>query len=243
MGAVYGTFSLVSLLSKRRKDKLISAVTRAFRIEENGLWCTRRISEARGFRMRARDTRRVRCRDFTGAGARNFLKYSIQKIRYFRRHLAYSTYFFAVILIPGFFLAETYNFQVNDDAATLRLNPYSWNNNASILTLESPAGVGFSYATDGNLATGDDQTASENWEALVAFFQEFPQYVTNDFYVTGESYGGIYVCVYIFMLIYNLIRCPPWCRPSWTVRANLKLTSREPLLEMDASRIMKEPTR
>lgn len=84
-------------------------------------------------------------------------------------------------------------FQVNTDGATLRTNPYSWNKNASILTFEAPAGVGYSYATDNNIATGDDQTASENWEALVAFFNEFPQYKGNDFYVTGESYGGIYV--------------------------------------------------
>uniref|UniRef100_A0A8R1HJH7 Carboxypeptidase n=1 Tax=Caenorhabditis japonica TaxID=281687 RepID=A0A8R1HJH7_CAEJA len=84
-------------------------------------------------------------------------------------------------------------YRVNTDGATLSVNPYSWNKNASILTLEAPAGVGYSYATDNDIATGDDNTANENWQALVAFFTEFPQYKQNDFYVTGESYGGIYV--------------------------------------------------
>ncbi|EYC11843.1 hypothetical protein Y032_0049g1805 [Ancylostoma ceylanicum] len=90
-------------------------------------------------------------------------------------------------------LTEWGPFMVNPDGATLTANPYSWNKKASILTLEAPAGVGYSFATDGNIKTGDDQTASENWEALVAFFNQFPQYKTNDFYITGESYGGIYV--------------------------------------------------
>ncbi|CAD6197732.1 unnamed protein product [Caenorhabditis auriculariae] len=90
-------------------------------------------------------------------------------------------------------LTEWGPFNVNSDGASLSINPYSWNKNASILTLESPAGVGYSYSIDGDVSTGDDQSASENWEALVAFFNEFPQYKSNDFYVTGESYGGIYV--------------------------------------------------
>lgn len=90
-------------------------------------------------------------------------------------------------------LTEWGPWNVNKDGATLSNNPYSWNKNASILTLEAPAGVGYSYATDNNISTGDDQTASENWEALTLFFQEFTQYKGNDFYVTGESYGGIYV--------------------------------------------------
>ncbi|RCN31543.1 serine carboxypeptidase [Ancylostoma caninum] len=87
-------------------------------------------------------------------------------------------------------LTEWGPFMVNPDGATLTANPYSWNKKASILTLEAPAGVGYSFATDGNIKTGDDQTASENWEALVAFFNQFPQYRNNDFYITGESYGG-----------------------------------------------------
>jgi len=91
-------------------------------------------------------------------------------------------------------LTEWGPFMVNDDGATLRLNPYSWNRNASVMALESPAGVGYSYATNGDLSTGDNQTAEENWAALRAFFStEFPQYRNNDFYVTGESYAGVYV--------------------------------------------------
>lgn len=36
-----------------------------------------------------------------------------------------------------------------------------------VLFLESPAGVGFSYATDGNITTDDDQVAKDNYNALV----------------------------------------------------------------------------
>ncbi|KAK6738123.1 hypothetical protein RB195_020309 [Necator americanus] len=90
-------------------------------------------------------------------------------------------------------LTEWGPFMVNPDGATLRENPYSWNKKASVLTIEAPAGVGYSYSTDGNTKTNDDQTASENWEVLVAFFEEYSHLKENDFYVTGESYAGIYV--------------------------------------------------
>uniref|UniRef100_A0A0X3PNX8 Carboxypeptidase n=1 Tax=Schistocephalus solidus TaxID=70667 RepID=A0A0X3PNX8_SCHSO len=72
-------------------------------------------------------------------------------------------------------------------------SPYSWNSIANILYLESPAGVGFSYAVNGNVSTDDDIVAKNNFAALENFFKRFPSYKGRDFYITGESYGGIYV--------------------------------------------------
>ncbi|KAL1469254.1 hypothetical protein MTO96_004963 [Rhipicephalus appendiculatus] len=64
---------------------------------------------------------------------------------------------------------------------------------ANIVFLEAPAGVGFSYDADGDYSTNDDQTADDNYLALQDFFAKFPSLRSNDFYIAGESYGGIYV--------------------------------------------------
>ncbi|MGH0142291.1 UNVERIFIED_CONTAM: hypothetical protein FKN15_002873 [Acipenser sinensis] len=87
---------------------------------------------------------------------------------------------------------QTNDDEVNDDGATLYLNKFSWNKVANVLYLESPAGVGYSYSDDKNYQTNDDEVAQNNYKALQSFFAKFPNFTQHDFYVFGESYGGIY---------------------------------------------------
>ncbi|KAF4382234.1 hypothetical protein CsatB_009690 [Cannabis sativa] len=84
---------------------------------------------------------------------------------------------------------------IRPDGKTLFINPYSWNNVANLLFLESPAGVGFSYSntTSDLYTTGDQRTAEDAYIFLLHWFERFPQYKHRDFYVVGESYAGHYV--------------------------------------------------
>lgn len=90
------------------------------------------------------------------------------------------------------FLSENGPFHVDDNGATLYENKFSWNKIANVLYLESPAGVGYSYSDDKKYATDDDQVADDNYRALQNFFVKFPNFTQNEFFIFGESYGGIY---------------------------------------------------
>lgn len=91
-------------------------------------------------------------------------------------------------------LAELGPYLVNPDGKTLRENTFAWNTVANVLFLEAPACVGLSYDSNKDCATGDDETSLSNYLALQDFFiNKFPEYRKNEFYITGESYGGIYV--------------------------------------------------
>lgn len=87
-------------------------------------------------------------------------------------------------------LTEHGPFNINDDL-TVSLRNTSWNKFANVIYLESPAGVGFSYGPTAGLS--DDITADHNYAALKAFFAKFPAFANHDFYITGESYAGVYV--------------------------------------------------
>ncbi|XP_022925208.1 serine carboxypeptidase 1-like [Cucurbita moschata] len=77
---------------------------------------------------------------------------------------------------------------------TLHLNPYSWSKVSNIIYLDSPAGVGLSYSpNEANYNTGDLQTASDTHIFLLRWFEEFPEFLQNPFYIAGESFAGIYV--------------------------------------------------
>ncbi|KAJ6747626.1 SERINE PROTEASE FAMILY S10 SERINE CARBOXYPEPTIDASE [Salix koriyanagi] len=74
-------------------------------------------------------------------------------------------------------------------------NEYSWNKEANMLYLESPAGVGFSYSVNQTFysSVNDAMTARDNLVFLRRWFIKFPQYKQRDFFIAGESYAGHYV--------------------------------------------------
>ncbi len=94
------------------------------------------------------------------------------------------------------FLYEHGPFRLNDTTSppTLYKFDYSWAKQANMIYLESPVGVGFSYSDDdADYKCSDDTTANDNMLAMEKFFELFPEYKQQDFYITGESYGGVYV--------------------------------------------------
>jgi len=75
-------------------------------------------------------------------------------------------------------------------------NDYSWNKEANMLYIESPAGVGFSICrgTEAECEFDDLKTSVDALAALNDFLgNKYPEFQSNDLYISGESYGGIYV--------------------------------------------------
>jgi len=100
-------------------------------------------------------------------------------------------------------------FHVTDNG-TLYINNYAWNLNTSVIYLEAPIGVGYSYSTDNKYDMNDNTTADDNYHALLDFFtNKFPTLVSNPFYVTGESYGGIYVPTLTLRILQGNADNPP----------------------------------
>lgn len=91
------------------------------------------------------------------------------------------------------FIYEHGPFVVSENFTVLTLREYRWNLIANMLYIEAPVGVGFSYSEDNNYACDDDRTAIENRAAVEKFFELFPEYKSNKFFLTGESYAGVYV--------------------------------------------------
>ena len=91
------------------------------------------------------------------------------------------------------FLYENGPFIFEQNTTKLKINPYSWNLKANVMYLESPAGVGFSTGSGEELVYNDTTTAEDNLRALLLFFTKFPGLKKNNFYITGESYAGIYI--------------------------------------------------
>ncbi|RAW29107.1 hypothetical protein PC110_g14528 [Phytophthora cactorum] len=92
----------------------------------------------------------------------------------------------------GGLFTENGPFVVSDDLS-IKVNRYSWNRNANMVWLESPAGVGFSGDVEGPNYYNDDIVAAKTREFLDLFFNKFSELKNREFYITGESYAGMYI--------------------------------------------------
>ncbi|WCJ37249.1 serine carboxypeptidase-like 20 [Euphorbia peplus] len=90
-----------------------------------------------------------------------------------------------------------FNFEAANASGSLpklHLNPYSWTKVSNVLYLDSPAGVGLSYSKNKtDYITGDVKTALDSHAFLLKWFELYPEFLSNPFFISGESYAGIYV--------------------------------------------------
>lgn len=74
------------------------------------------------------------------------------------------------------------------------LRKYSWTKRFSMLYIDNPVGTGYSFTNqEQGYSKTEDEVGVNLFNLIYQFFQLFPTLLKNDFFVTGESYGGKYV--------------------------------------------------
>ncbi|KAH3678533.1 hypothetical protein WICMUC_001550 [Wickerhamomyces mucosus] len=73
-------------------------------------------------------------------------------------------------------------------------NPYSWNSNASVIFLDQPVNVGYSYSSSS--VTNTVAAGKDVYAFLELFFKQFSEYKDLPFHIAGESYAGHYIPVF-----------------------------------------------
>ena len=67
-------------------------------------------------------------------------------------------------------------------------NPYSLTNRSSVLYVDNPSGVGYSYVgRDMEYCQTDLQVSMDAYDMLSQFFQAWPELKPNPLYIAGHS--------------------------------------------------------
>lgn len=83
-------------------------------------------------------------------------------------------------------------FKVDADL-NITYNPYSFTNRSSVLYIDNPAGVGYSYVSRAIDYTQTDlQVSMDAFNMLEQFFAAWPELRSNTLFIAGHSYGGVY---------------------------------------------------
>jgi len=67
-------------------------------------------------------------------------------------------------------------------------SPYSFTNRSSVLYIDNPAGVGYSYVSrDIEYTQTDLQVSMDAFSLLEQFFEDWPELRSNSLYIAGYS--------------------------------------------------------
>ena len=118
-------------------------------------------------------------------------------------------------------LTENGQFNTNDRSLdahgniSLLYNPYAWTKAASVIYVEQPKGVGFSYCVKESDCVNTDESVGEDFaDFLDEWFKGFSEFKSNDFYITGERcvcflllFACVCVLVFPFWLNWLFVQC------------------------------------
>ncbi|KAG6854377.1 hypothetical protein C0991_007368 [Blastosporella zonata] len=87
--------------------------------------------------------------------------------------------------------------RITNNSSSVTLNPYSWNNEANVLYIDQPVGVGFSHGD--SLVGTSQEAASDIWTFMQLFFNDtrFSKYQQNDLAVYGGHYGPTFAAYFL----------------------------------------------
>jgi len=78
-----------------------------------------------------------------------------------------------------------------DAEGYLNQRNYSWTLTHSVIYVDSPAGVGFSFTEDEEgFARSQEDVATDLYHALTQFFLLFPKFHSQEFYIAGQGFAG-----------------------------------------------------
>ncbi|XP_059149236.1 probable serine carboxypeptidase CPVL [Physella acuta] len=78
----------------------------------------------------------------------------------------------------------------------------SWTETMSMLYIDNPVSVGYSYSDSGSAGyrTDQDGYSKDLYEFIEQFYLLFPEYQKRELYIGGKSYGGKYVPAFAYYL-------------------------------------------
>ncbi len=82
--------------------------------------------------------------------------------------------------------------RITNDSSSVTLNPFSWNNEANVLFIDQPVGVGFSHGDTTTVSTSQE-AAVDVWTLMQILLSDprFSKYQNNDLAIWTESYGNL----------------------------------------------------